>query len=93
MCVVHRANWRWPRRQVFFQYLSLLGKAKAIGVSNYTVRHLKEMEKYASVMPHLLQVSESLHAINSEGTVSKCRNNLCAVYIRVSVTPPCHSKS
>ncbi len=29
---------------------------KSIGVSNYTVQHLKEMEQYASIMPHVLQV-------------------------------------
>lgn len=32
------------------------GKAKAIGVSNYTIRHLKEMEKYAGVKPAVNQV-------------------------------------
>ncbi len=33
------------------------GKVKAIGVSNYTVRHLEEMDQYASIQPHVLQVS------------------------------------
>ncbi|MBP6866541.1 MAG: aldo/keto reductase [Candidatus Pacebacteria bacterium] len=32
------------------------GKARAIGVSNFTVEHLKEMEKYANVMPMVNQV-------------------------------------
>ena len=32
------------------------GKARAIGVSNYTVRHLEEMKTYASVMPAVDQV-------------------------------------
>lgn len=32
------------------------GKAKSIGVSNYTIRHLKEMEKYAQVTPAVNQV-------------------------------------
>lgn len=32
------------------------GKARAIGVSNYTVRHLKEMKKYASLKPAVNQV-------------------------------------
>lgn len=32
------------------------GRAKAIGVSNYTVRHLQDMEKYAKEMPAVNQV-------------------------------------
>lgn len=32
------------------------GLFKAIGVSNYTLRHLKEMEGYAKIMPHVNQV-------------------------------------
>lgn len=32
------------------------GKARAIGVSNYTTKHLKEMEEYATVMPAVNQV-------------------------------------
>ncbi len=37
---------------------SPLGKAKAIGVSNYTVKHLHEMLEYATVKPHVLQVQK-----------------------------------
>jgi diketogulonate reductase-like aldo/keto reductase len=32
------------------------GKAKTIGVSNYTIRHLEEMSEYATVMPTINQV-------------------------------------
>ena len=32
------------------------GKAKAIGVSNYTIRHLEEMKKYADIFPAVDQV-------------------------------------
>lgn len=32
------------------------GRAKAIGVSNYTIRHLEEMKNYATVMPTVNQV-------------------------------------
>jgi diketogulonate reductase-like aldo/keto reductase len=32
------------------------GKAKAIGVSNYTISHLEEMKKYAKIMPAVNQV-------------------------------------
>ena len=40
-----------------------IGKAKAIGVSNYTVGHLKEMESYASIMPHVLQVNQLIRLV------------------------------
>lgn len=33
-----------------------LGKAKAIGVSNFTIKHLEEMKQYAKVMPAVNQV-------------------------------------
>lgn len=32
------------------------GKVRAIGVSNYTVKHLREMEGYARVVPHVNQI-------------------------------------
>ncbi len=32
------------------------GKVKAIGVSNYTIRHLEEMKKYATIFPTVNQV-------------------------------------
>lgn len=32
------------------------GQARSIGVSNYTVRHLKQLKKYATVMPAVNQV-------------------------------------
>ena len=33
-----------------------LGKVKAIGVSNYTVKHLEELLQYATIKPNVLQV-------------------------------------
>jgi len=32
------------------------GKVRAIGVSNYTVRHLREMKEYCKMLPHVNQV-------------------------------------
>ena len=32
------------------------GTLRAIGVSNYTIRHLEEMKSYSSILPHVLQV-------------------------------------
>ncbi len=36
--------------------LHAAGQARAVGVSNYTIRHLEQMKKYASVMPAVNQV-------------------------------------
>lgn len=36
--------------------LHKIGKVKAIGVSNYTISHLKELMEYAEIMPHVNQV-------------------------------------
>lgn len=36
--------------------IKVAGKAKAIGVSNYTIRHLEEMKSYANEMPAVNQV-------------------------------------
>lgn len=38
-----------------------VGKVKAIGVSNYTVRHLEELLTYATITPHVLQASQKLY--------------------------------
>lgn len=38
-----------------FAHAASEGKVKAIGVSNYTTRHLEELLMYASVVPHLVQ--------------------------------------
>ncbi|CAD5110760.1 DgyrCDS128 [Dimorphilus gyrociliatus] len=46
------------RRQSWLQMEELLkeGKARAIGVSNYTINHLEEMLKFCSIKPAVLQV-------------------------------------
>jgi len=50
------------------------GKTKAIGVSNYTIRHLEEMKKYATVMPHVNQVE--LHVfLQQPELLDYCREN------------------
>ena len=36
------------------------GKTKAIGVSNYTIKHLEELVTSATVKPHVLQVCNVL---------------------------------
>ncbi len=48
------------------------GRAKAIGVSNYMVKHLKEMESYASVQPAVNQIE--LHVfLQMRDEVEYCR--------------------
>ncbi len=65
------------------------GKAKAIGVSNYTVRHLKEMKKYATVMPDVNQVE--LHVfLQQPELLEYCRENGIAVE---AYSPLAHAKA
>ncbi len=50
------------------------GQTKAIGVSNYTIKHLEEMKSYARVMPHINQVE--LHIFLQQPELLKyCRDN------------------
>lgn len=50
------------------------GKAKAIGVSNYTIRHLEEMKQYATEMPAVNQVE--LHVfLQQPELLAYCRDN------------------
>lgn len=48
--LLRQGSWR------VMEALKTEGKAKSIGVSNYTVRHLKEMEKYTQTIPAVNQV-------------------------------------
>jgi diketogulonate reductase-like aldo/keto reductase len=50
------------------------GKAKSIGVSNYTVRHLKEMDNYANQKPAINQVELNVFLQQPE-LVKYCRDN------------------
>ncbi|MDQ3076231.1 MAG: aldo/keto reductase [bacterium] len=50
------------------------GKAKAIGVSNYTMSHLREMEEYATIMPAVNQV-EFNPFLYQEGLLNYCKKN------------------
>lgn len=50
---LRRDSWR------AFEDLHLEGLCRAIGVSNYTLRHLEEMEHYAQVLPAVNQVEFS----------------------------------
>ncbi len=50
------------------------GQAQSIGVSNYTIRHLQEMQKYAKVMPAVNQVE--LHVFLQQPELLKyCRDH------------------
>ena len=51
-----------------------IGKTKAIGVSNYTIKHLEELMAYATVKPHVLQVhNKLLHDFCPLNTHIHCR--------------------
>ncbi|KKQ87436.1 MAG: hypothetical protein UT09_C0016G0004 [Parcubacteria group bacterium GW2011_GWF2_38_8] len=50
------------------------GKAKAIGVSNYTIAHLEEMKKYVKVMPAVNQV-EFHPFLYQEELLNYCKEN------------------
>ncbi len=50
------------------------GKAKSIGVSNYTIKHLEEMKEYAKVMPAVNQVE--LHVfLQQPELIAYCREH------------------
>lgn len=50
------------------------GKCRAIGVSNYTVRHLKELLKFAEIIPAVNQVEFSPYLYQKE-LFDFCKNN------------------
>jgi len=50
------------------------GKARAIGVSNYTIEHLEEMKEYATVVPAVNQV-EFNPFLYQEKLLNYCKNN------------------
>lgn len=50
------------------------GKAKAIGVSNYTVKHLEEMKDYAKVLPAVNQVEFHPYLFQKE-LLEYCNDN------------------
>lgn len=54
------------------------GRAKSIGVSNYTIRHLDEMKKYAKEMPVVNQVEMHVFLQQPE-LVKYCKDNNIAV--------------
>jgi diketogulonate reductase-like aldo/keto reductase len=65
------------------------GQAKSIGVSNYTIKHLEEMKKYAQEMPAVNQVE--LHVFLQQPELIKyCREHNIAVE---AYSPLAHAKS
>jgi diketogulonate reductase-like aldo/keto reductase len=61
------------------------GKAKAIGVSNYTIAHLEEMKKYATIMPAVNQVEFHPFLYQKE-LLDYCRQNNIALNAYRSLT-------
>ncbi|HUD10616.1 MAG TPA: aldo/keto reductase [Candidatus Saccharimonadales bacterium] len=65
------------------------GQAKSIGVSNYTIRHLEEMEKYAEEMPAVNQVELHLFLQQPE-LLEYCQEHNIAVE---AYSPLAHAKA
>lgn len=64
----------WPALEEIYKS----GQAKSIGVSNYTIRHLEEMKKYAKELPAVNQVE--LHVFLQQPELIKyCKENDIAV--------------
>jgi len=65
------------------------GKAKSIGVSNYTIKHLQELEQYAKVMPVINQVE--LHVfLQQPELIAYCHEHAIAVE---AYSPLAHAKA
>jgi diketogulonate reductase-like aldo/keto reductase len=66
--VLRKKSWQ------ALEEIQAAGHAKTIGVSNYTIRHLEEMQEYAKVMPAVNQVE--LHVFLQQPELVKyCRDN------------------
>lgn len=64
------------------------GKAKSIGVSNYTIKHLEEMKEYANILPAVNQVE--LHVfLQQPELLEYCRDNNIVVE---AYSPLAHGK-
>ncbi len=55
--------------------LYVSGKAKAIGVSNYTIKHLEEMKSYAKILPAVNQVEFHPFLFQKE-LLDYCKENI-----------------
>lgn len=64
------------------------GKARSIGVSNYTIRHLKDLKKYANFTPAINQVELHVFLQQSE-LIAYCHDNGIVVE---AYSPLAHAK-
>ncbi|MHA2030759.1 MAG: aldo/keto reductase [Candidatus Kariarchaeaceae archaeon] len=75
---IYLIHWPVPRkRRDSWRALEKLqdeGLCNSIGVSNYTIKHLKEMKSYASVQPVLNQVEFSPY-LNQKDLLEYCTDN------------------
>jgi methylglyoxal/glyoxal reductase len=66
--VLRKSSWR------ALEDLQAASKVRAIGVSNYTIRHLESMKRYARVMPAVNQVE--MHVFLQQGDLlAYCRQH------------------
>jgi diketogulonate reductase-like aldo/keto reductase len=70
--VLHKKTWQ------ALEEIQAAGGAKNIGVSNFTIRHLEEIQDYAKVMPAVNQVE--LHVfLQQPELITYCRDHNIAV--------------
>ncbi|CAN5415284.1 aldo/keto reductase [soil metagenome] len=80
--IVRKKSW------LALEKLQSEGKVRSIGVSNYTVRHLKELKEYANVVPAVNQVE--LHVFLQQPELIKyCQTNGITVE---AYSPLAHAK-
>jgi diketogulonate reductase-like aldo/keto reductase len=66
--LLRKASWK------ALEKLQQSGQAKHIGVSNYTIRHLENLKRYATIMPAVNQVE--LHVfLQQPQLISYCKTN------------------
>lgn len=81
--LLRKSSWR------ALEELKAASKAKSIGVSNYTIRHLEQMKKYARELPAVNQVE--LHVfLQQPELLDYCRQNNIVVE---AYSPLAHAKA
>lgn len=80
--VLRKSSWR------ALEELKAEGKARSIGVSNYTIRHLEQVKSYAKEMPAINQVELNVFLQQPE-LIEYCHQNNIAVE---AYSPLAHAK-
>jgi diketogulonate reductase-like aldo/keto reductase len=79
-----KVDWNWEQSKTWKQMEELYrsGKAKAIGVSNWSIPYLEDLSKHWSVIPAVNQVSKSCRFIsNYIRIISPTSSHNCGGYL------------